>query len=166
MDQHFELIPEDRAIQGLVGVLGFKKTNLGDGISQTLNKINKHFNNRFAVGIVDDDKQKPGGYDAYSNLLDEKDGLKLIQKPQSRHFLIVITPAVESWLFQCADQCEIDPSKYGFSTLKQLTRITKDPLNVGKDNQLRRFLHDLYQAKTPGFVSLEEWITGLIEKYI
>ena len=166
MDRHFELIPEDRGIQALVELLGFKKTNLGDGISQTLSKMNRHFNNKFAIGVIDNDKQKPGGYDLYTTLVkEEENGLTMIQKPKSRHFLIVISPAIEAWLLNNAAWCEIDPGKYEFSTLKQLTRITKDPVNVGKDKQLRRFLNDLYQAQAPGFVTMAAWIDGLYGKH-
>jgi hypothetical protein len=162
MNRHLELIPEDGAIRALVLALGFAKPNMGDGIGNTLNKIESHFKNRFAVGIVDDDKRKPKLFDRYERLLKEEDFLQLKQKPATSHFLIVVQPAIEIWLLQNAKNKEID---FPFPTLKELQRVTKDEVEVAKNQRFKQFLNDLNQAKSPGFVTMTEWIEELYDKH-
>lgn len=161
MDRHFELIPEDGAIQELVKVLGFRKPNTAQGIGDTLNKIEKQFRNRFAIGIIDDDVRKPKLFDTYA-LLEEQDDLRLYQKPGSRHYLIVVEPAIERWLLDQAQKIELDSP---FPALKDLQRITKNEIEVVKNQQFKRFLHQLSQGKASGFETLYDWITELYDKY-
>ncbi len=81
MNQHREIIPEDGAIHALILALGFPKPTLGDIIGNTLNKIEQHFKNRFAIGVVDNDKRKPKLFDLYETLLKEQDFLQLKKNP-------------------------------------------------------------------------------------
>jgi hypothetical protein len=162
MDQQYEIIPEDGAMRALVLALGFPKPNTGQGIGDTLNKIEKYFKNRFAIGIVDDDKRKPKLFEQYENILKEENALRLLQKPESRHYLIVVEPAIELWLLKNAAEIDLESS---FSSLKELKRITKDESAVVKDQQFKRFLNALYQNNAPGLATMKEWIDELYEKY-
>jgi hypothetical protein len=162
MDRHWELIPEDGAMRALLLVLGFRKPNTGQGIGDTLNKIEEHFKNRFAIGVVDDDKRKPKLFDLYENVLKEQDALRLLQKPQSRHFLIVVEPAIEQWLLNNAEKAVVETP---FPTLKELQRVTKNELEVVKNQPFKQFLNALKQADAPGFVTMAEWIDVLYNKH-
>lgn len=165
MDCHFELIPEDRAIQLVLKVLGFKQTTLGDNISITLNKIEVHFKNRFAIGLIDDDVRKPSNFFHYSERLNESDNLILLQKPDSRHFLIVIQPAIESWLFHCASIAEVRAEDFGFNGLESLKRVSKRPALIEKNQTFKNFLNTIYQKQSSGFLTLQSWIEDLFEKH-
>ena len=60
MAHQFDIIPEGKAERVLLQAIGFPKPNHGDGIGDTLNKIEgKNFKNKFAIGLVDNDKPKP-----------------------------------------------------------------------------------------------------------
>ncbi len=166
MDKHFELIPEDRAIQVLLKTLGYPKTVLGDGIGNTMNKLKKQYHNKFAIALIDDDKRKPKHVDSFTKLLDSTDNLQLLQKPESRHFVLMFKPAIEDWLLHQATLCDIDPSNYGFSNLDGLKRVSKNPNEVGKNQPFQQFLHKLNQRNAPGFVQLIEWIDQLYDKYL
>lgn len=161
MNRHYELIPEDGAMTALVTCLGFLKPNTGDGIGNTLNKMEQNFKNRFAVGIIDDDKRKPKLFDLYENLLEEKDSLKLIQKPVTKHFLIVVQPAIELWLLHNADSKDIASP---FPSLKEMKRVTKDPTEVVKNQAFKQFLRQLNNAGAPGFITMTNWIDQLYAK--
>jgi hypothetical protein len=165
MDRHFELIPEDGAICALLLAIGFRKPNKADGISDALNKMETHFKNRFAIGIVDDDKRKPTLFDSYSKVLKAQDALLLLQKPASAHFLIVVQPAIEKWLLQNAYITDVIASKYGFDILDDLKRVTKNEVEVVKNQRFKQFLNDLHPASALGFVTLGDWIEVLYEKY-
>lgn len=160
MNRHLEIIPEDGAIRALILALGFPKPNIGNGIGDTLNKIQDHFKNRFAIGIVDDDKRKPKLFDAYATLHKEQDFLQLKQRPDTKHFLVVLQPAVETWLLQNAESALIQAP---FPTLKDLKRITKNEIEVVQNQRFRQFLNDLSQANAPGFVTMAKWIDELYD---
>lgn len=166
MDKHFELIPEDRAIQALLKILGYPKTVLGDGIGNTMNKLIKQYHNKFAIALIDDDKVKPKHVDSFTKLLEFTDNLQLWQKPKSSHYVVIFKPAIEDWLLLQATLCDIDPSKYGFSNLDGLKRVTKNPIEVVKNQPFQQFLHKLNQGNAPGFIQLREWIERLYDKYL
>jgi hypothetical protein len=162
MFPHLELIPEDGVMRSLVLTLGFRRPNYGSGIGDTLNKIENNFKNRFAVGIVDDDRRKPKLFDRYELLLKEQHFLQLRQKPKSRHYLIVVHPAVEDWLLENARIINLTSS---FETRDALKRVTKDEIEVVKNSDFKQFLNTLNQSRAPGFVTLATWIEGLYEKH-
>lgn len=162
MDRQWEIIPEDGAMRALVLVLGFRKPNTGLGIGDTLNKIEQNFKNRFAVGIVDDDKRKPKLFDAYSEQLKTQDSLRLMQKPKSSHYLIVVEPAIEKWLLENAEKVDVTSP---FVVLKDLQRVTKNEIEVVKNQSFKQFLSDLNNANAPGFVTMADWMDDLYDKH-
>lgn len=163
MAHHRDIIPEDGAIRVLVEILGFSNPNHANGISTALSKVNTYFDKRFAVVIIDDDKRKPKLFDQYRLTLRQEYGLQLRQKPESLHFLILISPAIEDWLLENARA--IDVVFAGLETRKDLMRITKDELEVEKNPLFRKYLNDLKQKQAPGFKSMSGWIHELREKH-
>ncbi len=162
MNQHWEIIPEDGAMRALVLILGFSKPDTGQGIGDTLNKIERLFTNRFAIGIVDNDKREPKLFDLYGEILKEQDSLQLLRKPKSSHFLIVVDPAIELWLLDNAEKAAVHSP---FPTMKDLQRITKNELSVVKDQGFKQFINDLNQANAPGFKTMATWFEELYEKH-
>ncbi len=161
----FQLIPEDNGHKMLMEVLRFRKCNFAKGISTVLRKIEKDFTNRFAVGIVDDDKFKPANFKKYSTKIAESNNLIQLHKPETKHFLIVIQPAFEKWVWDQALQKEILPSKYGFHNFDTFCDATKDDF-LHNNQQVRRFLTDLFHAEAPGFITMSNWIEKLREKHL
>ncbi|MCC7467467.1 MAG: hypothetical protein IT261_14395 [Saprospiraceae bacterium] len=131
-----------------------------------MNKLIKQYHNKFAIALIDDDKVKPKHVDLFTRLLEDTDHLQLWQKPESRHFIILIKPAIEDWLLNQAVLCDIDPSKFGFANLDGLKRVTKNPVEVHKNQAFQQFLHHLFQKNAPGFIQTEEWIEQLYDKYL
>jgi len=161
--RHFELIPEDNAMALLVHTLGFHQPNYANGIGDTLNKIEKHFKNKFAIGVVDDDWRKPNLFLQYERLLIAENSLELRQKPNSRHFLIVVYPAIEDWILENASLCEM--SNTGFDDRESIMRVTKDEVEIIRNSKFRQFMHKLHQADAPGFVTMGKWIADLYQKH-
>lgn len=161
----YQLIPEDNGHKMLMEVLRFRKCNFAKGINIVLSKIEKNFNNRFALGIVDDDKFKSNHFNKYSTKIAESNNLLQLNKPGTKHFLIVIQPAFEKWVWNQAVQKEILPSKYSFHNFDTFCDATKDDF-LHENQQVRRFLTDLFHAKAPGFITMSTWIGELREKYV
>lgn len=164
MAHQYEIIPEDGAIRVLVQILGYPNPhNLGGGSSVVLPTIEKQFKNRFAIGLIDDDKRKPKAFDQYQTLIKEENNLQLRHKFQSQHFLIVLYPAVEDWLLENVRLTKIDFKN--FKTRQDLMRVTKNK-DVAKDQTFKRFLNDLKQADAPGLVTMAAWIKELRERHV
>lgn len=165
MDRHWELIPEGKADRVLLEVLGFRNPGAGNGIGDVINQIKNNFSGRFAIGLIDDDRRKPALFDSFQRL-EKKADLQLFQRqaPESKHFLIVVSPALEGWLLERARKADIDPSRFGFDDRKRFQRVCKDQA-VSTHQKFRQFLHQLWQEREDGMVILHKWLTDLYQKH-
>lgn len=152
---HPQILPECYADTLLVEMLGFEP-NHKLGIGEVKNALAKIFKNSWAVGIVDNDKKKPTDFVEY-NLVAEKDGIKRCEKANSKHTLLVISPAFEDWVFENANAVNVDPKNYGFQSRKHFRDNCKK-VNANENRQLKQFLNTLKQKKAPGFLQLKSWI--------
>ena len=165
MNRHWELIPEGKADRVLLEVLGFKNPGSGNGIGDVINQMKDNFKGRFAIGLVDDDRRKPTMFDEFK-LLKKQSNLQLRQRkaPESRHFLIVINPALEDWLFERARNVDIDPARFGFENRKMFQRICKDQA-VHSNQKFLQFLHQIWQTREDGMMILSQWLRRLYDQH-
>jgi hypothetical protein len=149
---YYQVISECYADTVLVEMLGFEKPNHQLGIGKVINDLK--MKNWPAVGIIDDDKQKPKELDHFQ-VKDEKNGIKWLTK--DKHHVLVICPAFEAWVFKNAEEVNVDPEKYGFANSKVFQKASKSQ-QVNKDPKVKQFLNTLNQKGAPGFVQLRQWI--------
>lgn len=149
-----QIIPECYADTLLVEMLGFLRPNHQLGIGKVLGLFDKTLKNRPAVGIIDDDKVKPKSLGTFE-LVEENFGIKRFRK--EKHFVLVISPAFEDWIYDNAEAKEVDPANYGFSDRKRFRDACKK-VDAGKNPNLKNFLNTLKQKKAPGFEQLTDWI--------
>src|SRR5580698_4267563 len=103
------IIPECWGDTLLAITLGFSSPNHQFGIGQVNNVMNKDFQNKLAIGIVDDDKKKPSDFKKFKELKKEKSlGLILKMRPGTKHYLIIVSPAVDTWLVRAGDSVNIE----------------------------------------------------------
>jgi hypothetical protein len=159
-----QILPECYADTLLVEMLGFEP-NHKSGIGEVINTLTESFKNRPAVGIIDNDKRKPNDFVNFA--LDKEDtGIQRRRKADTKHTLLVITPAFEDWVFENANAVGIDPANYGFRTRKSF-RVACKTENASANPKLKQFLNTLKQKKSPGFKQLKTWIcegAGIDEK--
>ena len=153
---HPRILPECYADTLLVEMLGFARPNHQLGIGQVKNALDKSFRNSIAVGIIDNDKKKPTDF-AQFELAEENEGIQRRQKADTRHTLLVISPAFEHWVFENANSVGIDPATYGFRTPKYFREVCKRE-NASENLDLKQFLNTLKQKNAPGFAQLQTWI--------
>lgn len=154
MSHHFQIIPECYADTVLVELLGFKGPNHQLGIGKVFGSFDKNYQNRLAVGIIDDDKVKPKDLDAFEKS-EKKEGILRLKK--GKHSILVISPAFEDWVFENAQATNTDPSKFGFRTSKDFQKACKR-MDVSANQKVKEFLNALKQKEAPGFQQLKIWI--------
>lgn len=112
--------------------------------------------NQFALGIVDNDKTKPSYFGEFDDIK-ASDGLRLLQKRNSKHFVIFIDPAIEKWLLDRARDGNIR-HEYTLDTLKKVMKSQ----NVEKDQKLKNFLNTIKQKNIKGVNDFKDWCNELI----
>jgi len=154
------ILPECYADTLLVEVLGFKKANHQFSIGQVFKTMEDKMKNRIAVGVTDKDKKITAKYYAAFREETEEHGVRVLKIPNTKHYLIEHIP-LEEFLFQAANDVEVNPAKYGFKSIEALAKITKRQ-NIDKNVQFRQFLNTLIQKRTPSFLFIKKWLTLLI----
>jgi len=152
---HHNILPECYADTLLVELLGFKGANHQLGIGMVFNTFKQRFKMQKAVGIIDDDKQKPAGIKDFEEVESKHNIQKCLSK-DGKHTLLIIQPAFEDWVFSNASAVSVDfPTE--FENKKRFRAICKNQ-NVSHNKELKKFLNTLKQKKAPGFLQLETWI--------
>lgn len=154
--KNFNIIPECYADTLLVEMLGFMTPGHKLGIGEVKNTLTVKFKNSPAVGIIDNDKKKPSDFKEFE-LVEECEGLQRRLKANTKHTIIVITPAFENWVFQNAEKVEVDPQKYGFKSAKYFRSVCKRQ-DANQNQSLKQFINTLKQKNAPGLQQLRIWI--------
>lgn len=140
----------------LIEMLGFKKPNHQVGINEVIKQLLQTKVNK-AIGIIDDDKKKTSITFKEFKFIEEKESMRLLQYPSSNKHLILLKPAFEKWVFEQAEQKNIDSAEYGFTKLKDFARLSKS-MYVNENQKVKQFLNTIHQKQSAGFIQLKQWI--------
>lgn len=122
------------------------------GCNQVAKVMQEKFADRFAVGIIDADKRRPGYLSEFYEV-SASEHIQLLRHPVRDHFMILIRPAVDGFIIFCAEDAGIDMSYFGFSTvMKEFTAQTKKVLS----NKDPRFKSLFKAMKSVGEMALLE----------
>ncbi len=158
------ILPECFADTEMIKIIGFKRANHCPSIGAVANKMKKNYKNRLAIGIVDRDK--PGTIPSYFNnfeVIGDFEGFQVKNLPHTKHYLIVIEPALEQWIIDTAFTLDIPLKRYGFDTLKKLKRITKNQ-HVGRNENFKDLINRMHQKKSSPLKAMREEIEKLLDK--
>ena len=112
------------------------------GCNQVAKIMQHKFVNRFAVGIIDADKRKPGYLDEFREIA-SSEHIKLLRHHNRPHFIILVHPAADGFILSCADAAEIKMSDYELSpVLKEFTAQTKNVMS-NKDARFKRLFRSM-----------------------
>lgn len=143
------------------------------GCNQVAKLMREKFVNRFAVGIIDADKRRPGYLNEFREIA-ASGHLKLFRHSVRPHFIILVHPAVEGFILSCAEVGHINMSDYELSpNLKEFSAQTIDVMsnrdvrfkllfksmnNVGEMKLLRSvltyFVSTTYNARNDELIAL------------
>lgn len=119
------------------------------------------FKNKFAIGIVDDDKRKTYDYGDF-RVLAKSDHLTLMKHNSRMHFLIFVSKAAEDLLLSCASELNIDMAIFDLpNDLEGLKTITKD-YESDKEPRIKKLVNALRKASEMS--RLQRTINYLLEK--
>jgi hypothetical protein len=103
----------------------YNQFNHQKGCGAVSKVMQKKFNDAFALGIIDKDKQELP-YIKEFELVASSDSLFLYKHKEKHHYIIQINPAIERFFLKAAAEKDIDITTYGLpSDLDSLTKITK-----------------------------------------
>lgn len=154
------ILPECNTDTLLIDIIGFKKPYHQSSIGDVANTMTKSYKNKLVIGVIDNDKRQPGYFGEFTSIKTEHQ-LILKHKPDTRHYLIVICPAIEKWIYYNAEKVNVNPQDYGFRTFKYFKAITKS-INAKDNKGLKNLLNTIKQKKAPPLLMIKSWIENII----
>lgn len=131
------------------------------GCNQVAKVMREKFPDRFAVGMIDADKRRPGYLNEFREIASSKH-LKLLRHTDRPHFIILVKPAIDGFILSCAEVVRIKMTDYGLSSvLKEFTAQTKNVMS-NKDARFKRLfkaMKDVEEVRLLGTV-----LTYLVNK--
>jgi hypothetical protein len=119
---------------------------------------------KFAVGIIDNDKKKAKYLSSFIEIANVENDLKLYKHEIYPQYFIEINPAMEVWILKICEQDKIDITKFDLpKDLKLLRKITKSQTS----SMDKRFINLFLKFKVSDnrvVLKLMRWIKILKEK--
>ena len=107
------------------------------GCNQVAKVMQEKFADRFAIGMIDADKRRPGYLDEFMEIA-LSEHLRLFRHTRRPHFIILVYPAADGFILSCAESAHVDVREYGLSpVLKEFTVQTKNVMS-NKDPRFKR----------------------------
>lgn len=153
------ILPECHADTLLIAIAGFK-ANHQPNINEVAKSMAMNFKGSLAIGVVDDDNRIPDYFKAFV-LLSTTDGFILKKHPERKHYLIVLSPAFEKWIFNAASSCDIDPAKYGFRDIQFFKECAKSR-KVAENQDMKNFLNAIKQKSGNPITQISQWIESTL----
>ena len=121
------------------------------------------FGDSFALGIIDKDKQQVD-YLKEFNLVHQFENLFLHKHQTKHHYIIQISPAIESFLVAGAKAAELSLDDFNLPIdFDRLKKVSKS-VNSKDDPRFKKLIRGIVKAQAPEFVKLSNWIKYLRDK--
>ncbi len=126
----------------LIQLLLGNKVNHQHSCNNVINNMRNKFNDDFAIGIIDNDKQRVSYLDEFQEIGATRH-LHFHSHPNGKHYIITIglpRKAIDSFVLDCASDINLSMSSLGLpKTLKDFTRIAKDE-KIYTDRRIKQLL--------------------------
>lgn len=110
------------------------------GCNQVAKVMQEKFAERFAVGVIDADKRRPGYLGEFSNVV-TGEHLEVYRHKTRPHFIILVHPAIDEFILSCVEKSGVDLSAFGLpDRLKDFTKQTKNVMS-NKDPRFTSLFH-------------------------
>lgn len=112
------------------------------GCNQVAGVMQKKFADRFAIGIIDADKRRPGYLNEFREVA-SSEHLRLLRHYGRPHFIILVSPAIDGFILSCAKAAQVNMTDYELSpVLKEFTAQTKNVMS-NKDVRFKRLFKSM-----------------------
>jgi len=134
------------------------------GCGTVAKKMQQHYADRFALGIIDKDKHELDYLKAFDVVIDA--GSLILHRhsnPARHHYMIQISPAIEQFILDSADSVNVSLEQFGLPTdIDRLKKISKQK-NSKSDPVFRSLFQAVHAGKAPLFQKLSAWVQYLKE---
>ena len=156
------ILPECYVDTKLAEILGnaTKKYNHQHGHGNVANKMKYALANQFALGIIDEDtvKVRKAKYFSEFNDVKEENGLKLKKHREKEHYLIIICPEIEAFIFKNAEIVSLQPDTFGLpSEMIGFVHLSKSK-DIDSNIGFKKMIKEMLNLKASGIVTLSFWI--------
>lgn len=152
------IIPECYVDTNLIETLIGMGCNHQKGCNQVANIMKGKFSERFAIGIIDGDKRRPGYLDEFDEI-GETEHLKAYRHRERVHYILMINPAIEKLIIDSAKVAEVSLSDFELAgKLEELKKQTKQ-LTSNRDPRFKNLFQVL---KKDGEIKLLKNILGYL----
>ena len=156
----YSIIPECYGDTLLIKTIGYKSANHKHGIGEVNNTMKKYFVNKPAIGIIDNDKKSiPSDFNKFTEI-ERKHNLILKRESNSRHFLIVINPALEDWIESVGNSLGI---KRPYPKNRKEYRKVMKSFMVDKNPQITSYFNSIKQKNPPALRTMKKWIDDILK---
>ena len=130
------------------------------GSGTVAKKMKTFFGDRFALGIIDKDKRELYYLQEFTSVV-RKNNLELYKHKKRHHYLILINPAIETFILNNATAAGISISSFGLpETPEEFRKISKS-MNSKKDPRFRKLFNALVKSEEEEIMLLITWISYL-----
>lgn len=152
------LVPECNVDTVFVEMLGYKNPNHASSIGQVASIfLSKKIKGKI-IGFIDDDKKVPPYFQKFEPL-DKIGSISLLKYSKADHYLVVVKPAMDKFLFDLGNTLDI-PKKSLPNDFKAFKALTKQA-TIQKNSQFRNYVNAIVQKKPEEIKRVKSWI----EKY-
>ncbi len=140
-----------------------KGYNHQKGCNEVIRIMQKKFIGKFAIGILDIDKDSPDKLTSTKfDFINEKHNLKLYKHQSENHYLI-LHPPIEKWLISESKQINLSLEYYGLSSnFDELKKLAKPKTSL--DNpRFKTVFKELKRQNANGITQLFNWTDYLIK---
>lgn len=155
--KHPNLIPECNVDTAFVEMLGYKGANHAPGITEVSNILERKMVNQTAFGFVDGDKKQPKYFNNFI-VIKTTTNAKLLKHLVRNHYLVMVNPDMDRFIYNICRKLSIDLPKYGFpSELGAFTTFTKKPA-IKNDTQFKNLLNTINQRNPEELQAIKSWM--------
>jgi len=140
-----------------VEALGYPNPNHAPSITTVCKILASRKVHQKTIGFIDDDKKKPG-YLAHFQLVENLGTVKLLKHSNKSQHVVVVSPAMDSFIFECCIELGVTMSKYGLPTgFREFLSKTKREA-IRRDPKFRNLLNTIAQSKHAKIVKIRSWV--------
>jgi hypothetical protein len=157
MIQFPNLIPECNVDTVFVEALGYPNPNHAPSIATVCQILERKKVNQKSIGFIDDDKKKPA-YISNFQLVENLGTVKLLKHIGKSQHLVIVSPAMDGFIFECCNDLAISLSKYGLPTgFREFLSKTKSEA-IRRDPKFKNLLNTIAQSKHAKITKIRSWI--------
>ena len=155
------LIPECNVDTVFVEAIGYKRPNHAPSITRVSSILEKEMTKRTAVGFVDNDKRQPLYFKEFKQFKKVGNAI-LLKHPKKNHYLIVVNPDMDNFIFRLCKDLNINPADYDLpKNLNAFVSFTKKE-SIKNNPKFRNLLNTILQKKHPEVVAILTWLREIL----